>query len=365
MTRHLLSRRDLLKRSRSIIAAGACATPGVERLARRAQAQAVTTAPSPISPALVDAATKEGRVAFYTAMDLPVAEKLGKAFEAEFPGISVRVERSGAERVFQRIGQEMESRIHAVDVVNSADGAHFIVWKRNGWLAPHLPEEVARHYPPQYYDPDGLWVTTRVWLSSLGYNTNLVTPQDAPKSFADLLEPRWMGKMVKAHPAYSGTIMTATFQIVRELGWSYLEKLSRQRVMQVQSSTDPPKKLALGERAVMADGNDYNLIQLKEAGQPVEVVYPTEGTPLVAGPTGVFASAPNPNAARLFQSWLHSRNAQQLLVDFARQHSVHPLVRQKPGARKLDDINTWKDDPAGVERESEAIKMRYAQLFKV
>ncbi len=135
--------------------------------------------------------------------------------------------------------------------------------------------------------------------------------------------------------------------------------------MQVQSSTDPPKKLALGERAVMADGNDYNLIQLKEAGQPVEVVYPTEGTPLVAGPTGVFASAPNPNAARLFQSWLHSRNAQQLLVDFARQHSVHPLVRQKPGARKLDDINTWKDDPAGVERESEAIKMRYAQLFKV
>ena len=147
MTRHLLSRRDLLKRSRSIIAAGACATPGVERLARRAQAQAVTTAPSPISPALVDAATKEGRVAFYTAMDLPVAEKLGKAFEAEFPGISVRVERSGAERVFQRIGQEMESRIHAVDVVNSADGAHFIVWKRNGWLAPYLPEEVASHYP--------------------------------------------------------------------------------------------------------------------------------------------------------------------------------------------------------------------------
>ena len=179
-----------------------------------------------------------------------------------------------------------------------------------------------------------------MWLSSLGYNTNLVKPQDAPKSFADLLDPRWTGKMVKAHPAYSGTIMTATFQIVRELGWSYLEKFARQRVMQVQSSTDPPKKLALGERAVMADGNDYNLIQLKEAGQPVEVVYPAEGTPLVAGPTGVFASAPNPNAARLFQSWLHSRNAQQLLVDFARQHSVHPLVRQKPGARKLDDINT-------------------------
>jgi iron(III) transport system substrate-binding protein len=346
-------------------AVAAAVLHSADKITSPAQAQAVTNEPSPISPALIAAAKKEGRLAFYTAMDLTVAEKFGKAFEANFPGISVRVERSGAERVFQRIGQEMESRIHAVDVVNSADGAHFIVWKRNGWLAPYLPEEVARHYPAQYYEPDGRWVTTRVWLSSLGYNTNLVKPQDAPKSFADLLDPKWMGKMVKAHPAYSGTIMTATFAIVREFGWGYLEKLSKQKVMQVQSSTDPPKKLALGERAVMADGNDYNLIQLKEAGQPVEVVYPAEGTPLVTGPSAVFESAPNPSAARLFQSWLHSLAAQQLLVDFARQHSVHPLVQEKPGTRKLSDIKVWKDDPAGVEQASEEIKTRYAALFKV
>jgi iron(III) transport system substrate-binding protein len=365
MTIHPFSRRDICKGSAAIAAAGACAWHGASHVMGTARAQAVTTEPVPISPASIEAARKEGKLAFYTAMDLPVAEKFGKAFEAKFPGITVRVERSGAERVFQRIAQEMESRIHAVDVVNSADGAHFIVWKRSGWLAPHLPEEVARHYPAQFYDPDGLWITTRVWLSSLGYNTNLVAPQDAPRSFADLLDPKWMGKMVKAHPAYSGTIMTATFQIVREFGWAYLEKLSRQKVMQVQSSTDPPKKLALGERAVMADGNDYNLIQLKESGQPVEVVYPAEGTPLVTGPSAVFKSAPNPNAARLFQSWLHSREAQQLLVDFARQHSVHPLVAEKPGARKLNEIKLWKDDPAGVEKASEEIKTRYAALFKV
>src|SRR5947209_12054837 len=71
---------------------------------------------------------------------------------------------------------------------------------------------------------------------------------------------------------------TETLQIVLVLGWGKLEKLAKQKIMQVQSSTDPPKKLALGERAVMADGNDYNLIQLKERGQPVEVVYPSEGT---------------------------------------------------------------------------------------
>src|SRR6266850_1066616 len=310
------SRRDVLKAS-TVIASAAFAT----RVASAAPPA------DPVTPALIEAAKKEGKLAFYTAMDLPVADKFAKAFEAKFPGIAVRVERSGAERVFQRIGQEMGSRIHAVDVANSADAAHFIVWKRNGWLAPYLPEEVARHYPAEHFDGDGQFVTTRVWLSSLGYNTNLVKPQDAPKSFADLLDPKWAGKMVKGHPAYSGTIMTATFQITRDLGWGYLEKLAKQRIMQVQSSTDPPKKLALGERAVMADGNAYNAIQLKEQGQPVEVIYPTEGTPVTTGPSGVFKSAPNPNAARLFHNWLHSLEAQQLLVDFARQHSVHALVK--------------------------------------
>jgi ABC-type Fe3+ transport system substrate-binding protein len=354
MPRLSFSRRDLLAAS-GAVAAGVFASP----------LRAAAPEPSAVTPVLIEAAKKEGKLAFYTAMDLPVAEKFAKTFEARFAGIAVRVERSGAERVFQRIGQEMESRIYACDVVNSADAAHFIVWQRNGWLAPYLPEEVARHYPKEYYDPDGLFVTTRVWLSSLGYNTSMVKAQDAPKSFADLLDPKWMGKMVKAHPSYSGTIMTATFQIVRELGWEYMEKLAKQRIMQVQSSTDPPKKLALGERAVMADGNDYNLIQLKEQGQPVEVVYPAEGTPLITGPSGVFKSAPNPNAARLFQNWLHSLEAQQLLVDFAAQHSVHAQVKDKPGRRKLGEIKLFKDDPAGVEKMGEEIRARYSKLFGV
>ena len=361
MSKIRFSRRDVLRASAAI---GALVSPAVTSV-RPVRAQARAAAAEPITPALVEAARKEGKLAFYTAMDLPIAEKFAKTFEAKFPGIAVRVERSGAERVFQRIGQEMESRIYAVDVVNSADGAHFIVWTRNNWLAPYLPEEVARHYPAQYYDPDGLWVTTRVWLSSLGYNTNLVKPEDAPRSFADLLDPRWMGKMVKGHPAYSGTIMTATFQLVREFGWDYYEKLSKQRVMQVQSSTDPPKKLSLGERAVMADGNEYGIVLLKEAGQPVEPVYPTEGTPTISGPTGIFTTAPHPNAARLFQAWLHTRETQQFFIDFTAQYSVHAQVQSKPGRRRISDIKLMKEDAAGVERMTEEIKTRYARLFRV
>ena len=351
-----ISRRRLLKGSAAALAAPAAFATRV--LAQAPAAEAIT-------PALVEAARKEGRLAFYTAMDIPVAERFAKAFEAKYPGITVRVERAGSERLYQRIDQERGSNISAVDVANSADAAHFIVWKRNGWLQPYLPEDVAKHFPAAYRDPDATHVTTRIWLSSLGYNTRQVTAEEAPKSFADLLDPKWAGRMVKAHPAYSGTIMTATFQIARDLGWAYLERLARQRIMQVQSSTDPPKKLAAGERAVMADGNDYNLIQLKEQGAPVEVVYPTEGTPLISGPSAVFRSAPNPNAARLFYSWLHSLEAQQLLIDFAAQHSVHAQAQPKPGRRRLSDIKLMQDDPAGVERSAEEIKARYAQIFKV
>src|SRR5207245_8593695 len=127
------------------------------------------------------------------------------------------------------------------------------------------------------------------------------------------------------------TTMTATSQVVRELGWEYMEKLAKQRVMQVQSSTDPPKRLSLGERAVMADGNEYGIVLLKEAGQPVEPVYPVEGTPTISGPTGIFVSAPHPNAAKLFQAWLHTRETQQFFMDCTAQYSAHPQATSKPG----------------------------------
>ncbi len=331
-------------------------------------ASATHAAPPPaeaITPTLVDAAKKDGKLVFYTAMDLQFAERLGKTFEKRYPGIAVRVERSGAERIFQRIGQEYAANIHAVDVVNTADQAHVAFWKRDGWLAQYLPEEVVKHYDTKYYDPEGYSLVTRVLVSPFGINTSLVKIEDAPKSFTDLLAPKWNAKMVKAHPAYSGTIMNATFQIARDLGWGYFERLAKQNIMQVQSATDPPKRIALGERAIMIDGAGYLVIRGKEAGQPVDVIYPEEGTPVATSPSVLMKAAPNPNAGKLFQNWMHSREGQQLLIDYARQYSPHAQAVEKPGVRKLADIKLMKEDPEGVEKSADAIKRRYSEIFKV
>jgi iron(III) transport system substrate-binding protein len=355
MRKRQWSRRDLLKTSTALAAGTLFAEP----------VRAAAPPPATVTPELIEAARKEGKISYYSALELNTAERLGKAFEAKYPGIAVRVERSGAERIFQRIAQEQASGINAVDVANSTDPAHYLDWKSKDWLAPYLPDEVARYFPADQVDVDGMYATSCAWIETIGYNTNLVRAEDAPKGYLDLLDPKWQGKIVKAHPGYSGAIMTATFVLSRELGWEYFEKLAQQKVLQVQSAADPPKKLILGERAVMADGNDYNLLLLKEQGKPVEVVYASEGAPLIIVPSGVFRNAPNPNAARLFQSFFFSAEGQQLLVDEFAHRSFHSQIKEKPGRLPLSALKLLKSDPAAVLAQGEDIKARYAKLFRV
>ena len=127
MTKKRIDRRNVLKGS------AALAVSTVFASLVRAQAPA----PVAISAGLVEAAKKEGKVVLYSSMDLPVGEKLGKAFEAAYPGISVQIERSGSERLFQRIDQEFASNIRAADIINTSDASHIISWKKNSWLMPN------------------------------------------------------------------------------------------------------------------------------------------------------------------------------------------------------------------------------------
>ncbi len=326
-------------------------------------ARAAAPAPQAVTPALIAAAQAEGKVVFYTAIDIVVAAKIAKSFEAAYPGVTVQVERNGGERIAQRIAQERASNIFAVDVLDSSDTAQFITWKRLGWLTPFVAAEVAAKWPAEQRDADGYFANERFTLMPIAYNFRLVKPEEAPRSFADLLDPKWTGKIVKAHPGYSGGIVTSTFQTSHALGWEYFEKLGRQRVMQVQSATEPPKKLAMGERAVEADGHEYVLIHMKESGDPVAIVYPSEGTPLITGSVALADKAPHPNAARLFISYLFSRETQQFMSDVGGMRSFHPDVALKPGRTPLAEIKLMPSDPEAQERETEALKQKYAAYF--
>src|SRR5436305_14142276 len=138
-----VNRRDILKGT-SALALGTMFATRV--LAEAPPAQTIT-------PQLIEAAKKEGKVVWYTSIDLSVSEKIGAAFKAKF-GIEVRAERTGAERVFQRIGQEYASHVHAGDVATSSDAAHLLAWKKQGILEAYVPEDVAKYYRPEHRDAD-------------------------------------------------------------------------------------------------------------------------------------------------------------------------------------------------------------------
>ena len=324
-------------------------------IASHTQAQETT-------PTLVAAAKKEGKVVWYTSVDVKVAEAVAQAFRDEYPSIEVEVERSGSERVLQRINQEYQSNIYNVDVVNSSDASHFLFWKQQKWLAQHTPPDVLK-FPAQYRDAEGYYATWRATLSVMGYNTRLVDAKDAPTGYLDLLDPKWKGKLCKSHPGYSGTSLTGTYAIVKVLGWDYLEKLSKQGVQQLQSTTATPKSIASGERAVMVDGNEYNMFIEIDNKSPVKIIYAKEGTPFVTSPSAIFAQAPHPNAARLFENFIFTAKVQQLTVDKGGTRSVHPDVKEPANRTPISQIKMLPDDPAGMLPQIAEIKKRYTTLF--
>ena len=331
-------------------------------LAAVAAAFALPASAQETTPAMVAAAEKEGKVVWYASVDVKVAEEVKKLFKAQYPNIDVEVERTGSERVLQRINQEAGSNIYNVDVVNSSDASHFLFWKQQGWLAKHVPPDVNK-FAAQYKDPEGFYATWRASLSCMAYNTNIVKEADAPKGYKDLLDAKWKGKLTKAHPGYSGTALTGTYALTKALGWGYLEQLAKQGVQQLQSTTATPKSIASGERAVMVDGNEYNVFIEMNNKSPVKPIYAVEGTPFISSPTAIFAKSPHPNAARVFENFIYTPKVQQMMVDVGGQRSAHPEVKEPADRTPLAQIKLLPDDPAGMMPQVADIKKKYTAIF--
>jgi len=322
----------------------------------------VLAAPVAAQDARVEAAKKEGKVVWYTSLALPTAEKVGKLFEAAYPGIKVEVQRTGSQRILQRVMQELQANLKLVDVIHTSDAGHFVLLKEKKLLMKYTPPGVDA-FPPGFKDKDGYYFTLRATVNVIAYNTKLVPAAEAPKGWKDLLDPKWRGKMVTAHPGYSGVISTHVLALVQLYGWDYFKQLAQNKLMLVQSAVDPAGVVASGERQVAVDGGDYYYYQMKKKGNPIEVVYPKEGVPLVVSPTAIASFAPHPNAARLFTDFTFSRELQQVMADSEGLYTGHPEVKYPADKPKLSDLKLLTVDPEELEKRNEEIKTRFVEFF--
>jgi iron(III) transport system substrate-binding protein len=310
----------------------------------------------------LEAARKEGKVVWYTSLALPSAEKVAKLFEAAYPGVKVEVHRTGSERILSRVMQELQANIKNADVVHTSDAGHFVLLKGKNLLMKYTPAGVDG-FPAGFKDSDGYYYGLRATVSVIAYNTKAVSAAEAPKGWKDLLDPKWKGKMVTAHPGYSGVIATHVLALVNQYGWDYFKQLAQNRLMLVQSAVDPSGVVASGERAVAVDGGEYTFYQTRKKGNPLEIVYPKEGVPLIVSPTAITSFAPHPNAAKLFTDFGFSREVQQVLADSEGLYTGHPEVKYPLDKPKLSDLKLLTADPEELEKRAEEIKKRFVEFF--
>jgi iron(III) transport system substrate-binding protein len=321
------------------------------------------TLPAPAQEARLAEAQREGKVVWHTALALDSAQRLATRFEQTYPGIKVEVNRSGSERILQRIMQELGAGIKNADVVNTSDTGHYVFFKRKGLLARYTPAGAER-LSPLFRDAEGMAWGWRAFPLVIPYNTKQVSAADAPKTWKDLLDPRWKDKLVVAHPGYAGSVITQILALVNLYGWDYWTQLAKNRPMLVQSIHDPARTVVAGERAAGINGADYGLLYTeRRKGSPIAAVYPRDGVVLVFSPTAIMSFAPHPNAARLFTDFIFTREIQQVMAEAEGLYAAHPEVTYPADRPKLGDLKVLTVDPEEIERRTEEVKKRFVELF--
>ena len=312
--------------------------------------------------ALVQAAKKEGTVMWYTSLALPSSTSIAHSFKLKYPGMDVEVHRTGSQRVLQRVMQEAAAGVKTVDVIHTSDAGHFVLLKEKGMLLKYVPQGTAP-FPAGFKDKDGFYFGMRATLSVIADNPKLISDKDAPRTWKDLLNPKWKGKMVSGHPGYSGIIMTHVLALVNLYGWDYFRDLAKNSLHVVQSANDPAGVVASGERPVGVNGAEYFYYKTQKQGNPIKIIYPSEGIPLVVSPVAVAKDAPHPNAAKLFVDYIFSKESQQLLADKEGLYTGHPQVTYPADKPKLKDLKLLSVEADELEKRNAEIKKRFIEYF--
>ncbi len=174
-------------------------------------------------------------------------------------------------------------------------------------------------------------------MMALAYNSKQVSAADAPKSWPDLLDPRWRGKLACGHPGFSGYAGTWAVLMRQMYGDEFFSALAANKPLVGRSSNDSVTQLNAAERIVAA-APAYVAIESGRRGNPIVVNYPTDGALLMCSPAAIMADAPHPAAAKLFMEWLLGPENSALLV----QQGAVPINADVPSAADTPELASIK-----------------------
>ncbi len=297
------------------------------------------------------AAKKEGKLTWYVAsIDAKNAEKAGQAFTAKY-GIKVDVVRAASQIMYQRLQQDLSQNTGNADVFSSVDLGNFVALKANGSLLAYKPEAAAEVDPAfRDLDPDNFFQATIASVIIIAYNHQKVKPEDGPKSWSDLLDNKWKDKIAFGHPAYSGFAGNWAAQMMKLYGKTYFEKLEVLHPLVGHSLFDAINLVSSGERLVTASPI-APILESADKGNPLTVVYPTEGAILVLTPSGIVKNAPHPNAGRLFMEFMLGKEFSKILAE-AHYETMRSDVKPLPGAKPVSEVKiirpTIEDTTVGI-----------------
>lgn len=284
------------------------------------------------------AAKKEGDITWYAAhYTSEASEELGAGF-TRLHGIKVNVVRTTTQVAYQRLTQDIKNNQANCDVFSSTDLGHFVRLKAEGRLEKYTPEntpKIAESF--RNLDADGYYHTTAMGLVLISYNTDKVTAEESPKSWTDLLEPKWKGRMSTGHPGFSGFVGSWALMMKKLYTWDYFTKLEKNKPQIGRSIADTVTALSSGERLVAAAAN--STLYATSRGNPIALNYPTDGSVVIVSPSAIMKGTKRPNGARLFMEYLYSVEASEIVV----KHFGIPMRDEVPppkGALPMNRIKT-------------------------
>jgi iron(III) transport system substrate-binding protein len=352
------SRREMLSRG------GALAVLGIAAVLapRRARARDMSAR----EQELYAAAQKEGELTWYMShSDDVTAQALGRNFEALYPQLKANVVRTTAQVAFQRVSQEIKAGAMQVDVLSTTDIGHYVYLKEKALLEKYVPENAGKVLDIyKNYDPDGMFFVTSAGMIAIGYNAAKLKEADAPKNWTGLTDPKWKDQIALGHPGFSGYVGTWVLTLRKLYGWQFFEALARNNPQIGRSINDTVTMLNAGERLIAGAGPVGTAMSSAQKGNPLAMIYPTDGTVLIIAPSGIMKGAKHPNAARLFMEYLLSAEASQIWVDHFNE-SLRPEVAPPPGVISAKDVKTIRPTADEITKGMPEVIRQWRDTFGV